>query len=66
MMCIQIGLLHPPFGLILFAMRSVAPDDIPTKDIFLAAIPYLVMSMLMLIAIMLWPGIATWLPRALG
>jgi len=50
----------------LFAMRSVAPDDIPTKDIFLAAIPYLVMSMLMLIAIMLWPGIATWLPRALG
>jgi tripartite ATP-independent transporter DctM subunit len=66
MMCIQIGLLHPPFGLILFAMRSVAPEEIPTKDIFLAAIPYLIMSMLMLIAIMLWPGIATWLPRGLG
>jgi tripartite ATP-independent transporter DctM subunit len=66
MMCMQIGLLHPPFGLILFAMRSVAPREIPTKDIFLAAIPYLVMSLLMLIAIMLWPPLATWLPRALG
>jgi len=34
------------------------------RDIFLAAIPYLLMSMLMLIAIMLWPGIATMVGRA--
>jgi tripartite ATP-independent transporter DctM subunit len=66
MMCMQIGLLHPPFGLILFAMRSVAPPEISTKDIFLAAIPYVVMSLLMLAAIFMWPGLATWLPRALG
>jgi tripartite ATP-independent transporter DctM subunit len=66
MMCMQIGLLHPPFGLILFAMRSVAPKEIATTEIFLAAVPYLIMSFLMLIGIMLWPPLATWLPRALG
>jgi tripartite ATP-independent transporter DctM subunit len=65
LMCVQIGLLHPPFGMILFAMRSVAPKEISTNDIFLAALPYLLMSFLMLFAIMLWPPIATWLPNLL-
>jgi len=66
MVCMQIGLLTPPFGLILFAMRSVAPPEIKTVDIYWAVAPYVVMSGLLLLAVIYFPGIATFLPKLLA
>lgn len=65
MMCMQLGLLTPPFGLLLFAMRSVAPKEIPTREIFRAAYPFIIMGLLALIAVFLFPALATWLPKIL-
>lgn len=65
MMCMQLGLLTPPFGLLLFAMRSVAPKEIPTRDIFRGATPFIVLGVVALIAVFLWPALATWLPKLL-
>lgn len=64
-MCMQLGLLTPPFGILLFAMRSVAPKEIPTRDIFRAANPFMLMELIALIAVFLWPALATWLPKLL-
>jgi tripartite ATP-independent transporter DctM subunit len=65
LICMQLGLLTPPFGLLLFAMRGVAPPQVKTTDIYMAVIPYIVMTLLMLGAIILFPPLATWLPRLL-
>ncbi|MCW5622084.1 MAG: TRAP transporter large permease [Burkholderiales bacterium] len=65
LICMQLGLLTPPFGMLLFTMRSVAPKEISMLQIFRAVIPYVLMGLLMLGLVMLWPGLATWLPDAL-
>jgi tripartite ATP-independent transporter DctM subunit len=66
LICMQLGLLTPPFGLLLFTMKGVAPPAITMGQIYRAAAPYVVMSVLMLVLIFLVPRIATWLPAALS
>ncbi|OVZ59706.1 C4-dicarboxylate ABC transporter permease [Pigmentiphaga sp. NML080357] len=63
LICMQLGLLTPPFGMLLFTMRSVAPAHIRTTEIFAAAVPYVLFGLLMLLLVMLVPDIATGLPR---
>lgn len=62
LMCMQIGLLSPPFGLLIFAMRGVSPKSISMGDIMMATVPYMIMSAIMIVAIILFPPLATWLP----
>ena len=66
LMCMQIGLLSPPFGLLLFTMKSVAPPEIQMTEIIWAAVPYVIFGMMLTVVILFVPGIATWLPRVLG
>ncbi len=65
LICMQLGLLTPPFGMLLFTMRSVAPSSIPTSEIFAAVTPYVVMGVLMVVLVLLVPGLATGLPALL-
>jgi tripartite ATP-independent transporter DctM subunit len=65
LICMQLGLLTPPFGMLLFTMRSVAPASIPTSEIFAAVTPYVIMGVLMIGLVWLVPGLATWLPAIL-
>ena len=65
LMCMQIGLLSPPFGLLLFTMKSVAPPEIHMSEIIQAAIPYLIFGLILTVVILFVPEIATWLPRLL-
>jgi TRAP-type mannitol/chloroaromatic compound transport system permease large subunit len=66
LICMQLGLLLPPHGLLLMTMRGVAPPEVTTADIFRAVTPYVVLSVVLLIMIVLFPAIATWLPALLG
>lgn len=66
LICMQLGLLTPPFGLLLFTMKSVAPPSITMNQIYAAATPYVLFGLLVLVLILLFPAIATWLPRILG
>jgi tripartite ATP-independent transporter DctM subunit len=66
LICMQLGLLLPPHGLLLMTMKGVSPPEVTMADIFRAVIPYVALSILLL-ALLLWlPGIATWLPGRLG
>ncbi|AZG07460.1 TRAP transporter large permease [Pigmentiphaga sp. H8] len=62
LICMQLGLLLPPHGMLLMTMRGVAPAEVRMTDIFKAVTPYVAMTMLLLVAIFFWPAIATWLP----
>jgi tripartite ATP-independent transporter DctM subunit len=66
LICMQLGLLLPPHGLLLMTMRGVAPPSVTMGHIFKAVVPYVVMSLLLLTAVFFLPGIATWLPGRLG
>ena len=66
LICMQLGLLTPPFGLLLFTMKGVAPPSITMQQIYAASVPYIVFGLLVLVAIFLFPPIATWLPGVLG
>jgi tripartite ATP-independent transporter DctM subunit len=66
LMCMQLGLLTPPFGLLLFTMKGVAPPTITMQQIYAAALPYVGFGVLMLILVLFFPAIATWLPALMG
>ncbi|WP_372893868.1 TRAP transporter large permease subunit [Rhodosalinus sp.] len=65
LLTMEIGLLTPPFGLLLFVMRGVAPPEIGMKDIYAAVLPFVAIKLLVLAAIVWQPGLATWLPTLL-
>jgi len=58
----EIGLITPPFGLILYVMKGVAPESITLKQVWFAAIPFIVIEVAVLLLILIVPGLATWLP----
>ncbi len=59
LLCMQIGLLTPPFGLLLFVLKGVAPPGITIEMIYRAAVPYVWLTMLMMALIFLIPAIVT-------
>jgi TRAP-type C4-dicarboxylate transport system permease large subunit len=65
LICMQLGLLLPPHGLLLMTMRGVAPPEVSMGHIFRAVTPYVIMSLMLLALLLLVPAIATWLPNHL-
>jgi tripartite ATP-independent transporter DctM subunit len=66
LICMQLGLLLPPHGLLLMTMKGVAPPEVTMTHIFRAVVPYIAMSIVLLLIIIAFPAIATWLPNLLG
>jgi tripartite ATP-independent transporter DctM subunit len=66
LICMQLGLLTPPFGLLLYTMKGVAPPTITMQQIYAAVLPYVLFGVLVLVLIMAIPAIATWLPGLVG
>ncbi len=60
---LQTSFLTPPFGFSLFYLRGVAPPEVRTLDIYRGVAPFIVIQLLVLGALALWPGMATWLPH---
>jgi tripartite ATP-independent transporter DctM subunit len=66
LICMQLGLLLPPHGLLLMTMKGVAPPQVTMGHIFRAVVPYILMSLVLLMIVAAFPAIAVWLPRAIG
>ncbi|MDP9836091.1 tripartite ATP-independent transporter DctM subunit [Neorhizobium huautlense] len=61
----QTSFMHPPFGFALFYLRSIAPKSVKTKDIYLGAIPWLCMQLILVAIVIFWPESVTyWLEKA--
>lgn len=52
----------PPFGLLLFVMKGVAPPDTTMGDIYKAGVPFLLCDAMVLVLVMIFPQIALYLP----
>lgn len=61
---IMLGLITPPYGLLLFIMTRIA--EVPLRDIVLNVLPFLFAMLGALAFVTLVPGTVLWLPRLLG
>jgi tripartite ATP-independent transporter DctM subunit len=66
LICMQLGLLLPPHGLLLMTMKGVAPPAVTMSHIFQAVVPYVALSLVLLVLLILFPAVATWLPGLIG
>ncbi len=53
----QTSFMHPPFGFALFYLRSVAPKEVKTSDIYWGAVPFVVIQVLMVALIIAFPAL---------
>ena len=55
---LQTSFMHPPFGIALYNLRSVAPASVPTSAIYRGAIPFVLMQLAVAAVLIAWPGLA--------
>ena len=59
----EISLLTPPFGLLLFVMKGVAPFKTSLTQIYAAAAPFVLIELFVLVLLLVFPAMAVWLPK---
>lgn len=64
LLALEISFTTPPFGLLLFVMKGVAPPDTTMREIYLSALPFIACSLILVALLIMFPPIATWLPQA--
>ncbi len=62
---LQTSFLTPPFGFSLFYLGGVAQKWVNTADIYRGVIPFVLLQLLAVATVILFPGLATWLPGVL-
>lgn len=63
-MNLVVGMMTPPVGVLLFVMCGIS--QISLNELMKSAWPFIVFQYVVLAACLIFPGIVTWLPRALG
>jgi tripartite ATP-independent transporter DctM subunit len=61
---IQSGFMVPPSGFAISFLRSVAPAEVKTQEIYAGVVPLLAIQVAVLMLLWSFPALATWLPRA--
>jgi tripartite ATP-independent transporter DctM subunit len=57
---IQTSFMHPPFGFALFYLRSIAPPSVKSSDIYIGAIPWVFLQVILVAIIIVWPQSVTY------
>jgi TRAP-type mannitol/chloroaromatic compound transport system permease large subunit len=61
-MNVHLSYLSPPFGPSCFYMSSVTPDDISVTDTYKGNFPFLLLTIIALIIVIIFPDLSLWLP----
>lgn len=61
----EVSLLTPPFGLLLYVMKGVAPFNVTLGQVVKSAMPFILIKVLILAFLIIVPDIAKWLPDLL-
>src|SRR5450759_5205187 len=63
-LAIETGLLTPPFGILVFTVKAAVPDkNVTLAEIFAGSIPYWIVLLAVVVALAVFPGLATFLPN---
>lgn len=62
---IELGLLTPPFGMVIFAMKAALPKEIRLEDIYVGSAPFLLVLVICLGILIAFPELSLFVPRLL-
>jgi len=62
---IQIAYLTPPFGFVLFWIKSIMPKDVNMGDIYRSVFPFIILQLIGLGLVLAFPQLALWLPSTM-
>jgi len=57
----EMAIISPPFGLLLFTLKGVAPEA-TMADIYRAGLPFILLILILLVTLIIFPTLVTWLP----
>ncbi|MEW6667225.1 MAG: TRAP transporter large permease [Thermodesulfobacteriota bacterium] len=60
---VEVGLITPPFGMVVFAMKATLGDEVTCEEIFEGSIPWILMMLLALLMVLFYPPLSTYLPH---
>ena len=60
---LQTSFMTPPFGFSLFYLKAVTPPEVATGHIYRGIIPFVIFQLIGLAIVVLFPQLATWLPK---
>jgi len=62
MLCVnvQTSFMHPPFGFALFYLRSVAPKEVKSSDIYWGSVPWVFLQLIMVVIVIAFPQSVTY------
>jgi tripartite ATP-independent transporter DctM subunit len=63
LICMQLGLLTPPFGMLLFTIKGVSPPDVTMGDIIKSTAPFMVINFVGIALMIALPSVVLWLPN---
>jgi tripartite ATP-independent transporter DctM subunit len=66
LIALETGLITPPFGVTLFVMKGVAPQDVTMADIWKAVTPYVIIDIVCIALVLTMPSLATIVPNLMG
>jgi tripartite ATP-independent transporter DctM subunit len=58
---VQTSFMHPPFGFALFYIRGIAPPSVKSSDIYLGAIPWVILQLILVAILIIWPQTVTFM-----
>ena len=62
---IEIAVQTPPYGFALFYLKGIAPPGITMLDIYKSILPFVLLKLFVLVIVMMFPELVTWLPNQL-
>ena len=65
-MVIEIAMISPPDGTVIYVLQGMRPKPGPISDIFVGVMPFVLVYMAAVYIVLLAPDIALWLPRNFG
>ena len=63
---LQTSFLTPPFGFSLFYLKAAAPPEVKIQHIYRGVVPFIILQTIIIIILVLWPGLSTWLPEQMS
>jgi TRAP-type C4-dicarboxylate transport system permease large subunit len=64
-MVVELGLITPPIGMNVFVIKGLAPS-VPLGRIYRGVTPFVLAEIVLIILLVIFPALATWLPRTMG
>ena len=61
-MLVEIALISPPDGTVLYVLQGMRPNPGPITDVFSGVMPFILVYVLAVLLLMFAPQLALWLP----